>query len=400
MKKECYIVDAIRTPIGSFGGAFSSIDAIELAAVTVRKLAERFSNKKENKHLLKDNVDEFILGNVIATCLGQAPARQVVMKSSFPSNVRGMTVNKVCGSGMEAIRLGANAIYLCEADSLICGGTESMSNYPYVLKGGRFGWRMGHSQVLDLILADALTDPYSQKHMGQITSALAEKYKITKEEQDKYAIESYKRSLAAIKEDLFKDEIAPVEVKQKKQLITIENDEEPGKGNIDKLPNLRAIFGKEGGITAGNASSINDGAATCLLMSEDKVKKMEVKPRAKILGFSSYSGDPDLFAITPIHGIKMLWDKLGMKKEDFDLYEINEAFSASSLIILKELGLDQEKVNVNGGAVALGHPIGASGARIIVTLLNSLEKRNLKRGIASLCIGSGEALSIAIELVN
>lgn len=398
MERECFIVDAVRTPIGSFGGALSGVGAVDLGVVAVKKLAERFSGTYGGKGGLAGITEECNFGNVVSAGLGQAPARQIAIKSGFPVSVRCCTLNKLCGSGMEAVRLGANSILAGEADTAVCGGIESMSNNPYLLKGARFGWKLGHVQALDILLNDGLLDAFSGRHMGVLTEGVARKHGVTREQQDEYAVDSYKKARAAAESGVFESEICPVEIPDKKKPVVVSKDEEPLKVDFAKIPALRPVFDKEGTITAANASKLNDGAAAVLLMSGKKAEELKIRPRARILAFSSVSLEPELFSIAPVEGIKLLYKKLGVKQDYFGLYEINEAFSASSVIINRELGLDGSKVNVHGGAVAMGHPIGASGARIIATLINAMEKKNVKRGVASLCIGGGEALSVAIEL--
>jgi acetyl-CoA C-acetyltransferase len=391
--KEVYIIDAVRTPIGSFMGALSSVPAPKLGSAVIKGLIDR------NK-LPADSVDEVIFGNVIQAGEGQAPARQAALGAGLDNSVECMTINKVCGSGLKSVMLAAQAIMVGDADVVIAGGMENMSQIPFYLKNARSGFKMGDQKLVDGMLGDGLVDAYDNIHMGNIAELCAEEYNITREAQDDFAVESYKRALKAIDEKVFEDEIIPIEVPGRKGAVTvISEDEEPGKVNFDKLKTIRPVFKKDGSITAANASSINDGASAVLLMTKEKADKLGLKPMAKVTAQAAASKDPKWFTTAPIDAVNKVLDKAGMTTEQIDLFEINEAFSVVSLTVNKELKLDPAKVNINGGAVALGHPIGASGARILTTLLHNMKKENAKYGLASLCIGGGEATALIVEYI-
>ncbi|MBU2492941.1 MAG: thiolase family protein [Bacteroidetes bacterium] len=389
--KEVYIIDAVRTPIGSFMGALSGVPAVNLGSIVIKALLER------NK-LSGNEVGEVIMGNVIQAGEGQAPARQAALGAGIDNSVPCMTINKVCGSGLKSVMLSAQSIMTGDSDIVIAGGMENMSQIPFILKNARGGFKMGNQTIEDAMLSDGLIDAYDNVHMGNFAELCAEEYNITRDEQDNFAIDSYKKALKAIDENTFEEEIIPVEIKSRKgEIMIIKNDEEPGKVNFDKVKTLKPAFKKDGTVTAANASSINDGASALLLMSKEKADLLGLKPIAKIVAQAQASKDPKWFTTAPVDAIKIVLEKSGLNKNHIDLFEINEAFSVVSLIVNKQLGLDISKVNIYGGAVALGHPIGASGARILTTLLHGLKRNNLKFGLASLCIGGGEAVAVIVE---
>lgn len=388
--RNVYIVEALRTPFGSFGGSLSDVSAPELGAAAITGVLE-------SAGMPADGVDEVIIGQVLQGGSAQAPARIAMRKAGLPDETHAMTINKVCGSGLKSIMLGVQSVMLGDSSAVIAGGMENMSMTPYALFKARNGYRMGNGEIVDLMIHDALLDPYSGNHMGVITEAANEKYGVTREQQDEYAARSYRLAGKAVDEGIFDAEIVPVVKKSRKGDVTVSRDEEPSRGNIEKLPSLRAVFKKDGGITAGNASTINDGAGIVLLADDDTVQKYGLKPKVKVLAYSTNSIHPDEFGQAPIDAIKKALKKAGLSKDDIDLYEINEAFSSVPIIAAKELGLDMDKVNVNGGAVSLGHPVGASGARLVVTLIRELAARDKKYGLATLCIGGGEAVAIVIE---
>lgn len=389
--RDVVIVGAARTPIGSFLGSLSTVPSPMLGAAAIKAALERAGIKVED-------VDEVIMGCVLAAGVGQAPARQAMIYAGIPRTVGAMTINKVCGSGLKSVMLAAQAIQCGDADIVVAGGIENMSLVPYYSLNGRTGFRMGHAQLTDGMIFDGLWDVYNNFHMGNAAELCASEFGITREEQDAYAIESYKRAQSAIADGKFKDEIAPVEVPGRKgQVTVVEEDEEPGKGKVDKFPGLRPAFMRNGTVTAANASSINDGAAAVVVMAADKAKALGVKPLAKFVAHATASKNPEWFTTAPTDAINKLLEKTKLATKDIDLYEINEAFSVVSIANNRLLDLDPAKVNVNGGAVALGHPIGASGTRILVTLLYAMADRNVKRGLASLCIGGGEAVAAVVE---
>jgi acetyl-CoA C-acetyltransferase len=392
-QKDIVICGAARTPIGSFQGVFSALSASDLGAIAVRESIKRAGAKA-------DDVQRVIMGNVLSAGMGQAPARQCVIKADLPVSAGAITINKVCGSGLQAVMFARREILVGDADVLVAGGMESMTNAPYLMPQARSGYRMGNGQILDSMIHDGLWDPYDNQHMGVCGDAVAAKYKFTREDQDKFAAESYRRALAATKEGRFKQEIVPVSVPQKKgEPLLVDADEEPGRGNIEKMAGLRPAFTKDGTVTAANASSINDGAAALLVTSSDVAKQRGYKVLARIVGDSTHAVEPKWFTVAPVGALKSLYDKTGTKANDWDLYEINEAFSGVTMAAAKEHGIGLDRVNVNGGAASLGHPIGASGARVLVTLLYALKDRGLSRGIATLCIGGGEAVAMGVELV-
>ncbi len=388
--KKVYIVESLRTPFGSFGGNLNDVSAPLLASYVMKEILSRTG--------LKGNeIDEVILGQVIQAGVGQAPARQAMRFAEISDSAHALTINKVCGSGLKAIMLGMQSILIGDSELVLAGGTENMSMAPYALLKARSGFRMGDSSVIDLMIYDALKDPYSGRHMGEITEDLNEKYLISRKEQDDYAINSYLRAQKAVNDGIFDDEIIKIVKKSKKGEIIIDKDEEPNKGDIQKIPSLRPVFKKDGTITAGNASTINDGAAMSLIASENAIKKYGLKSKAKIIAYATNSIHPELFGAAPVGAIEKVLQKSGLQKDDIDFYEINEAFSSVPIMAIKEMGIDSEKVNINGGAVSLGHPVGASGGRLIATLVRELKRSNKKYGLATLCIGGGEAVSMIIE---
>jgi acetyl-CoA C-acetyltransferase len=390
--REIFILGTARTPIGSFQGALADIPAPRLAAAA---LAAALTRSKGVSHEL---VGEVIMGNVLAAGLGQAPARQAAHYAGLPRSVGATSVNKMCGSGLKSVVLGTQAIANRDAEIIVAGGMESMSGAPYLLPKAREGLRMGHAQVLDSMIHDGLWDVYGNVHMGDCGELCAREKGISRQAQDAYAAESYRRALRAQSEGRFKDEITPIEIASKKgPPRVVSQDEEPARGDIEKLASLRPAFQKEGTITAGNASSLSDGAAAVVLASSDIAGKIGAKPRARIVGASDHAQAPEWFTTAPASSIERLLAKVGWRKEEVDLFEINEAFSVVAIANNQLLGLDPARVNIWGGAVALGHPIGASGTRVLVTLLSALEATGGRRGIASLCIGGGEAIAIAIE---
>ena len=390
--KDTFVVESLRTPFGSFGGALSDIEAPQLGGMVMKMLSERAD-------LDPAVINEVIIGEVLAGGVGQAPARQAMRYAGLPDSVHAMTINKVCGSGLKAIMLGAASIALGDSEVVIAGGMENMSMAPFILKKGRYGYRMGNGELIDLMLYDGLQDPYTGRHMGEIADSAALRFGFSRESQDEYAIRSYQLAQKAVKEGIFKDEIVSVVKKTKKGEEVIENDEEPFKVDFEKLKQLRPAFTKDGTVTAGNASTINDGAALSLLASEAALKKYSLKPRARLVAYSTWSLSPDLFPDAPVGAIQSVCVKAGIKVTDIDLFEINEAFAAVVMIAIKQLDLDLKRVNVNGGAVALGHPIGASGGRLAATLVRELTSRQARYGLATLCIGGGEAVAAIFERV-
>jgi acetyl-CoA C-acetyltransferase len=391
---DVVIVGARRTPIGSFRGSLSTLPATRLGALAV-------SGALNAAGVTPDAVDEVLMGNVLSAGVGQAPARQAAIFAGLPPSVPCTTVNKVCGSGLKAVMLGAQAIRLGDARTVVAGGMESMSNSPYLLEKARSGYRMGHAELVDSMIKDGLTDVYSNSLMGNAGELCARECHVPREAQDEFSITSYRRALAAQKEGRFTTEIVPVEVTPGRgPAVTVGADEEPSNVDFDRIPKLKPAFIKEGTITAANASKISDGGAALVLMSADEARTRGLKPLARILSFGSFAKDPLWFTTAPADVIPKVIAQAGLKPADIDLYEINEAFAVVTLAVNKILGLDPDRVNVNGGAVALGHPIGASGARILVTLLHALQQRNLRRGLAAICIGGGEASGLLIERLN
>lgn len=390
MNEKTYIYSIARTPIGSFNGSLKSITAPMLGAVVIKSILEK-------SNISNDEVDEVIMGNVLSTGVGQAPARQASIYAGLSYSTNCMTVNKVCGSGLKSIMLADQSIRLGDSKVIIAGGMENMSRAPHYLLNSRLGVTYGDAKFKDSVINDGLYDPYNEILMGGCAEILNDEEKITREVQDNFAINSYKRSNLAIKNGFFKNEIIPVEVKSKKGSTLVEIDEEPLKFNEKKILGLKPVFKKNGSITAANASSINDGAAAVLLGSKNI--NTSLKPIAKIIAHTSFAMEPVYFTKAPIFAIQKLIKKSGVMIEDIDLFEINEAFSCVTLAAIKELKIDEDKVNIHGGAVSLGHPIGASGARVLVTLLNALQLNKKRYGIACLCIGGGEASAMLVEMI-
>ncbi len=390
--REVVIASAVRTPIGTFGGSFKDVSAVKLGTIAAKEALKRAKVEP-------DMVDEVIFGNVLQAGLGQNVARQISIHTGIPVEVPSFTVNKVCGSGLKAVALAVQTILLGEADIVLAGGTENMSQAPYLLKGARWGHRMGDGTVEDYMIHDGLWDIFNDYHMGITAENIAEQWNITREEQDQFALTSQQRAEEAIKTGKFKDEIVPVEVPQRKgDPIIVDTDEHPRFGTtLEGLAKLRPAFKKDGTVTAGNASGINDGAAALVVMSKEKAEELGIKPMATIVSYASAGVDPKIMGTGPIPATRKALEKANMKVEDLDLVEANEAFAAQALSVVKELGLDPEKTNVNGGAIALGHPIGASGARILVTLLHEMTKRDAKTGLATLCIGGGQGISLIVK---
>ncbi len=389
MTDGVYLAGAVRTPIGVFCGALQSVSAPQLGSVVAKAALTRAG-------ISPDIVDEVIFGNVVSAGLGQNVARQVAIGAGFPPQVGATSVNKVCGSGLKSVMLAAQAIRCGDASVVVAGGTENMSRAPYLLDKARSGYRMGNGELVDAMIRDGLWDVYKNVHMGTCGDACAQKFNFSREEQDQFAITSFKRAIEATRSGAFAAEIEPVPVKSGKDVSLVKEDENPKKFNEEKLRQLRPAFG--GTVTAGNASSINDGAAAVVVLSAEKVKELGVRPQAKILGYASFSREPEWFTLAPIGAIGKLLRSLPLQVSDIDLFEINEAFAVVPMAAMKELQIPHEKVNVHGGAVALGHPIGASGARTLATLLEALKQRRGRRGVNSLCIGGGEAVAMAVEL--
>lgn len=391
--KEIVIVEAQRTPIGSFGGSLTARTAPELGSLAIIGVLKKSG-------LAPDHVDEVIMGCVLTAGIGQAPARQAALKAGLHERTPSTTVNKVCASGMKAVMYAANQISAGDAHVIVAGGMESMSNVPYYLPSERFGSKLGHTQALDGIIKDGLWDVYKDYHMGSAAELCAREMKITRQDQDNFAIESYKRSSEATKNGYFNDEIIKVNIRDRKGNVTeVTEDEEVSKVNFDKIPDLRPVFEKEGTVTAANASSINDGAAALLVMSREKADELGMKPLARILSQASTAKAPEWFTTAPSDAIPRALERAGKKITDIDLFEINEAFSVVSLANNSLLGLDPAKVNIHGGAVSLGHPIGCSGARILVTLLHALKRTGGKLGCAGICNGGGGASAMVVEML-
>jgi len=391
--KKAVIVSAARTPIGSFNGGLRSLSATRLGSIAIAAALTRAEMKGEE-------VDEVIMGNVLSAGLGQAPARQASLGARLPESVGCTTVNKVCGSGLKAVMLANQAIVSGDADMVVAGGMESMSNAPYLLMKARGGYRMGHGELIDSMIRDGLWDVYNQFHMGEAAELCGDTLGISRDEQDQFSATSYRRALDAQRRGEFRREIVPVPLTQKEGTERmVEEDEEPKRVSLERLPALRPAFKEQGKVTAGNASAISDGAAALVVMAEAKAKALGLRPLAQIVGYNSFATDPAWFTTAPSHAIAALLKKTGRAIADVDLFEINEAFAVCSVAVNRELGLNPEKVNVRGGAVALGHPIGASGARILTTLLHALQDMKLRTGVASLCIGGGEAVAMMVERV-
>ncbi|MBX3009054.1 MAG: acetyl-CoA C-acetyltransferase [Melioribacteraceae bacterium] len=388
--KKVVITHAKRTPIGAFNGSLASLSATQLGSLVIKSILD------ESK-IDPASVDEVIMGNVLMAGLGQAPARQAAIYAGLPDKTECLTINKMCGSGLKAVMLAHQAIQIGDADIIVAGGQESMTNSPYLLPNARNGYRLGNSTIYDSILLDGLTDVYNNVHMGNCAEACAMDFNLTREELDAFAVSSYNKALSAQKEGKFSDEIVEVTIKSRSGEVKVSKDDEPEKVNFEKIPSLKPAFDKNGVVTAANASKINDGASALLVMSEEKAYELGFKPLAEIVAQSSAAKAPIQFTTAPADAINKVLIKANLKLADIDLFEINEAFAVVSLAVNKILGLTSENVNVNGGAIALGHPIGASGARILTTLLHEMKNRNSNYGLASLCIGGGEASALIVK---
>lgn len=388
---DVVITAIVRTPIGSFLGSLAPLTALQLGSIAIKAALDRRS-------LSPDQVDEVIMGQALTAGVGQAPARQAALGAGLPESVETLTVNKVCGSGLKAVMLAVQAIVAGDAEVVVAGGMESMSNVPYYLRGSRTGTRMGHHTLDDGMIHDGLWDVYNDVHMGSCGDLCAREKDYSREQQDAYAAESYRRALKAQAEGAFGAELVPVEIPQGKGApVLVTADEDPGRVNFDKLPKLRPVFSPDGTVTAANSSGINDGAAALVMMSQKRAELQGRQPLARVVAQASAAQAPEWFTTAPVKAIGKVLEKAGLAANDIDLWEINEAFAVVALAAIDELKLDPGKVNVNGGAVALGHPIGASGARILVTLLAAMEKRQARRGLAAICIGGGEASAVVVE---
>ncbi|MEK9527568.1 MAG: acetyl-CoA C-acyltransferase [Gammaproteobacteria bacterium] len=392
MSDAVYIIDGARTPMGGLMGELSTLSAVNLGEVAIRSALEK-------SNLSGDDIDEVIMGCVLPSGLRQGPARQAAIDAGIPDSVGATTINKLCGSGMKSVMLSHDLIRAGTNQVMVAGGMESMSNAPYLLPKARGGLRMGHGELQDCMFTDGLEDAKTGRLMGAFAQDVADQHQLSREGMDEYAIGSLRRAMAAIESGALTAEIAPVTVKHRKGETIIDTDEQPGNANIDKIPQLKPAFKADGTVTAANSSSISDGASALVLASETAVAEKGLKPMAKILGHTTHSRHPSEFTLAPIDAIKTLLDRLNWQANDVDLFEINEAFAMVTMLAIKEVGIDPDKVNVNGGACAQGHPIGSTGSRIIVSLVHALKRRGLNRGIASLCIGGGEATAVAVELV-
>jgi len=391
---DVVIISACRTPVGKFQGSLSDLSAPQLGAIVVREAVQRAK-------LDPKQVDECIMGNVVSAGLGQNPARQAAIFGGLPPEVGAMTVNKVCGSGLKAVGLAAQALKTGDSLIVVAGGMESMTNAPYLLPQARKGYRLGNAQIIDSMVHDGLWDIYNNYHMGITGENVAEKYGITREEQDEFALNSHRKAVAATKECRLKAQIVPVELPARKKgaaPIIFDKDESPREDTtIEILRSLKPAFKKDGTVTAGNAPGVNDGAAAVVVTSAKRAQELGAQPMVRIVAQATSGIDPKWVMMAPVSAVRKIWEKTGWKNEDVDLYELNEAFSAQALAVMRELGLDPNKVNVNGGAVAIGHPIGASGARVLVTLIYEMIRRNVHRGVATLCLGGGNAVAMAVE---
>ena len=392
MSDAVYIIDGARTPMGGLMGELSTLSAVNLGEVAIRSALEK-------SNLSGDDIDEVIMGCVLPSGLRQGPARQAAIDAGIPDSVGATTINKLCGSGMKSVMLSHDLIRAGTNQVMVAGGMESMSNAPYLLPKARGGLRMGHGELQDCMFTDGLEDAKTGRLMGAFAQDVADQHQLTREAMDEYAIGSLRRAMAAIESGALTAEIAPVTVKNRKGETIIDTDEQPGNANIDKIPQLKPAFKADGTVTAANSSSISDGASALVLANETAVAEKGLKPMAKILGHTTHSRHPSEFTLAPIDAIKTLLDRLNWQASDVDLFEINEAFAMVTMLAIKEVGIDPDKVNVNGGACAQGHPIGSTGSRIIVSLVHALKRRGLNRGIASLCIGGGEATAVAVELI-
>jgi acetyl-CoA C-acetyltransferase len=390
--RDVFIVDGARTALGSFQGSLSTVPASRLGAAAINGALERSG-------VPGDQVDEVWMGNVLLAGQGQAPARQAAVFAGLPKGVPCVTLAKVCGSGLRTVMNASSMIKAGDADLIVAGGMENMTQAPYALPKARDGFRMGNGQVVDLMVNDGLWDVYNNYHMGMAAELCAAEMNITREEQDEFAVNSYKKALAAIEAGEFKAEIVPVEVPGRKGVTIVDSDEEPFRSKLDKIPGLRPAFKKDGTVTAANASSINDGAAAVVVASGEKCKALGITPKFRIVGYASHAQEPEWFTTAPAYAIKKVFEQTGLTDKEIDVYEINEAFAVVSLAVNRLCELDNSKINLRGGAIALGHPIGASGARVLVTLMQVMEDKGLKRGLTSLCIGGGEAVAMIIERV-
>jgi acetyl-CoA C-acetyltransferase len=390
MADDIFLAGAVRTPVGSFCGALAQVPAPRLGSIAIRTALDRAK-------IPADHLDEVIFGNVLGAGLGQNVARQAAIGAGLPATVGATTVNKVCGSSLKAVMLAAQAIKCGDASVVVAGGTENMSSAPYLLPKARAGYRMGNGELVDSMIRDGLWDVYNNVHMGTCGDRCAERYQFSRQEQDDFSVASYRRAIMAQESGLFAAELAPVEVSDRRTTTVVDRDEGPSRFNEEKLRSLPPAFEKTGTVTAGNASSINDGAAAVVVISASKAAQFGVEPQATVLGYATSSREPEWFTLAPIGAIGKLLERLQLTVADIDLFEINEAFSVVPLAAMKELGIPHERVNVHGGAVALGHPIGASGARVLVTLLGAMKQRQARIGIASLCIGGGEAVALAVK---
>ncbi|MGA9977387.1 MAG: acetyl-CoA C-acetyltransferase [Candidatus Sulfotelmatobacter sp.] len=391
---DAVIISGCRTPVGKFQGSLSEFSAPQLGAIVVREAVKRAG-------VAPAEIDECIMGNVISAGLGQNPARQAAIYGGLSSATGAMTINKVCGSGLKAVALAAQAVQTGNSSIVVAGGMESMTNAPYLLPQARKGYRLGNAQIVDSMVHDGLWDIYNNYHMGITGENVAEKYSISREEQDDFAVNSHRKAISAIKECRFKSQIIPVEIPAKKKgepPTLFEKDESPREDTtIEVLRALKPAFKKDGTVTAGNAPGVNDGAAALVVTSAQRARELGAKPMVRIVAQATSGVDPQWVMMAPVGAVRKIWEKTGWKNEDVDLYELNEAFSVQALGVMRELGLDPNKVNVNGGAVAIGHPIGASGARVLVTLIYEMIRRDVKRGIAALCLGGGNAVAMAVE---
>ncbi|MBV8206010.1 MAG: acetyl-CoA C-acetyltransferase [Acidobacteria bacterium] len=392
--EDAVILSACRTPIGKFQGSLSDLSAPELGAIVVREAVKR-------ANLEPAQVDECIMGNVVSAGLGQNPARQSAIRGGLPPEVGAMTVNKVCGSGLKAVALAAQAIQTGNSGLVVAGGMESMTNAPYLLPQARKGYRLGNAQIIDAVVHDGLWDIYNNYHMGMTAENVAEKYGISRAEQDEFAVHSHRKAVSAQRECRFKAQIVPVELPAKKKgqpAVIFDRDESPREDTTaEVLGSLKPAFKKDGTVTAGNAPGVNDGASALVVTSASRAKELGAMPMVRIVAQATSGVDPAWVMMAPVSGVRKIWAKTGWKPDDVDLYELNEAFSVQALAVVRELGIDPERVNVNGGAVALGHPIGASGARVLTTLIYEMIRRNARRGIAALCLGGGNSVAMAVE---
>lgn len=390
--KEAVIISAVRTPTGKFQGLLKDFSATDLGAIVVKEAVKRAGIKPED-------VDEVIMGCVIQAGLGQAPARQAALKAGLPPEVSALTINMVCGSGLRAVALAAQAIRLGDANFVVAGGMESMSNAPYALPGVRDGYRMGHRNVVDLMIHDGLWCPFENWHMGNTAEVVAQKYQITRGEQDEFAYNSHRKATEAQKAGKFREEIVPIEITKKKGETIILDYDEPVRPDttVEALSKLNPAFQKDGTVTAGNAPGVNDGASAVVVTSAEKAAELGIEPLARVVSYATSGIEPKMIMMAPVEGVRRAVEKAGWKLSDVDLFELNEAFSVQALSVMRELGIDPERVNVNGGAVALGHAIGSSGSRVLTTLLHEMRRRGVSRGVAGLCLGGGNSVAMAVE---